>query len=88
MFSSSECVISRVLSRFYLSEGRYALLCFFVVLAIVVLRNAAISRVLAWFWVGFGKIAFFYDTVFFLAFWNLGLFGFFFLGCCYFSSFR
>ena len=86
MFSSSECVISRVLSRFYLSEGRYALLCFFV-LAIVVLRNAAISRVLAWFWVGFGKIAFFYDTVFF---WHFGILDFlrFFLGCCYFSSFR
>ena len=63
MFSSSECVISRVLSCFYLSEGGTPFLCFFV-LATVVLLNAVISRVLAWFWVGFGKIAFFV-TLFF-----------------------
>ena len=74
VFSSSECVISRVWSCFYLSEGSTPFLCFFV-LATVVLRNAVISRVLAWFWVGFGKIAFFMTL--FLAFWNLGLFAFF-----------
>ena len=68
VFSSSECLISRVLSRFYLSEGLF-------VLATVVLRSAVFSRVLAWFWVGFGKIAFFMTL--FLAFWNLGLFAFF-----------
>ena len=67
-----------------MSEGSTPFLCFFV-LATVVLRNAVISRVLAWFWVGFGKIAFFYDTVFGI----LGILDFlrFFLGCCYFSSF-
>ena len=50
VFSSSECVISRVLSSFYLSEGGTPFLCF-VVLATVVLLNAVVSRVLAWFWV-------------------------------------
>ena len=63
VFSSSECVISRFLSCCYLSEGGTPFLCFFV-LATVVLLNAVISRVLAWFWVDLGKIAFFYDTVF------------------------
>ena len=49
MFSSSECVISRVLSRFYLSEGGTPFSCFFV-LATVVLPNAVILE----FWPGFG----------------------------------
>ena len=40
------------------------LFCVFVVFAAPVLLNAVISRVLAWFWVVLGKIAFFYDTVF------------------------
>ena len=62
------------LELFLLVGGEYALFVFFV-LATVVLRNAVISRVLAWFWVGFGKIAFFMTL--FLAFWNLGLFAFF-----------
>ena len=84
VFSSSECVISRVLSCFYLSEGVRPFSCFFV-LATVVLLNVVISRVLAWFWVDLGKIAFFYMTLF-LAFRNLGLFGVF-VGRCYFSSF-
>ena len=53
-------------------------MCFFV-LATVVLRNAVFSRVLAWFWVGFGKIAFFMTLFFGIL--QLGLFEF------YFSSF-
>ena len=84
MFFSFECVVSRVLSCLYLSEGGTLFLCFFV-LATVVLLNAVISLVLAWFWVDLGKIAIFYDTVF-LAFRNLGLFAFC-VGRCYFSSF-
>ena len=36
-------------------------LCFFV-FAVHVLLTAVISRVLAWFWVGFGKIAFFLNV--------------------------
>ena len=61
------------------------LFCVFVVFAAHVLLNAVISRVLAWFWVVLGKIAFFYDTVF----WRFGALDFlrFFVGCCYFSSF-
>ena len=74
VFSSSECVISRVLSCFYLSEGGTPFLCFFV-LATVVLLNAVISRVLAWFWVDLGKIAFSYDTGFWrFAIWDCSLF--------------
>ena len=62
------------------------LFCVFVVFAAHVLLNAVISRVLAWFWVVLGKIAFFfYDTVFF-ALWNLGLLAFL-VGCWYFWSF-
>ena len=61
------------------------LFCVFVVFAAHVLLNAVISRVLAWFWVDFRKIAFFYDT----AFWRFGALDFLrlFVGCCYFSSF-
>ena len=44
---------------FLLVGGGYALFVLLFVLATVVLLNAVISRVLAWFWVGFGKIAFF-----------------------------
>ena len=66
---------------FLLVGGGYALF----VLATVVLRNAVISRVLAWFWVGFGKIAFVYDTVFrHFATWIVRVF----VGRCYFSSFE
>ena len=83
VFSSSECVISRFLSCCYLSEGGTPFLCFFV-LATVVLLNAVISRVLAWFWVDLGKIAFFYDTVFGVSqSWIVRDF----VGRCYFSSF-
>ena len=59
-------------------------LCFFV-LATVVLLNAVISRVLAWLWVDLGKIAFFYDTVF----WRFAILDClrFFVGRCNFSSF-
>ena len=71
VFSSSECAISRVLSCFYLSEGGTPFLCFFV-LATVVLLNAVISRVLAWFWVDLEKIALFYDTVL----WHFGILDF------------
>ena len=49
---------------FLLVGGGYALFVLLFVLATVVLLNAVISRVLAWFWVDLGKIAFFYDTVF------------------------
>ena len=49
---------------FLLVGGGYALFVLLFVLATVVLLNAVISRVLAWFWVGFGKIAFFV-TLFF-----------------------
>ena len=49
---------------FLLVGGGYALFRVFFVLATVVLLNVVISRVLAWFWVDLGKIAFFYDTVF------------------------
>ena len=62
---------------FLLVGGGYALFVFFV-LATVVLLNAVISRVLAWFWVFLCHC--------FLAFRNLGLFAFF-VGRCYFSSF-
>ena len=47
-------------------------LCFFV-LATVVLLNAVISRVLAWFWVDLGKIALFFMT---LLFWHFGILDF------------
>ena len=40
------------------------LFCVFVVFAAHVLLNAVFSRVLAWFWVDFRKIVYFYDTVF------------------------
>ena len=63
VFSSSECVISLVLSCFYLSEGGTPFLCFFV-LATVVLLNAVISRVLAWFGWTSERSRFVYDTVF------------------------
>ena len=68
MFSSCESAISRVLSCFYLLEGGALFFGVFFVLAVHVLLNADISRVLAWFWVGFEKIAFFCDTVF----WHVG----------------
>ena len=48
MFSSSECVISRVLSCFYLLQGR----CLFSVLSVLRLEDmlsTVISPVLAWF---------------------------------------
>ena len=64
VFSSSECVISLVLSCFYWSEGGTPFLCFFV-LATVVLLNAVISRVLAWFLGGPRKDRVLFMTLFF-----------------------
>ena len=54
---------------FLLVGGGYALFVLLFVLATVVLLNAVISRVLAWFWVDLGKIAFSYDT----AFWRFAI---------------
>ena len=69
---------------FLLVGGGYALFVLLFVLATVVLLNAVISRVLAWFWVDLGKIAFFYDTVFGVSqSWIVRDF----VGRCYFSSF-
>ena len=81
--SWSECVISRVLSCFTCWRG-VRCFCVFVVFAAHVLLNAVISRVLAWFWVVLGKIAFFM-TLFFciLESWTLA----FLVGCWYFWSF-
>ena len=52
------------------------LFCVFVVFAVHVLLNAVTSRVLGWFWVGLGKIAFFFMTLFFcvLESWTFGFF--------------
>ena len=57
---------------FLLVGGGYALFSVCFVLATVVLLNAVISRVLAWFWVDLEKIALFYDTVL----WHFGILDF------------